>query len=257
MWQRIFLGGLIPVDNVTMKEVLSFVQSCLKDNLSVGPRIIIAQNATKAALHYCDPQFGQQLTQADLLIPDGTALLLSARLLGCPAMARVTGIDVMEQMLQIANLQRKKVFFLGAEEKVRQKLIESVKSRFHNLIIAGSMNGFFIDRQAEIIKAIDGTKPDMLFVALGSPKQENWLFANRNQISAKICIGVGGSFDIIAGLKKRAPYLCRNSGLEAIYRICKEPSRIFRLSPYVILTYFTLKSCLGKNRVCTEQQQLS
>ncbi len=249
MRQRIFLGGLIPVDNISMDDVLSFVRNCLEDSTDGTARIIVAQNATKAAILCRDSQFGQQMNQADILIPDGTAILLSAKILGCPVTSRITGIDVMEGMLNLANSQKRKVFFLGAEEKVRFKLIASVKSRFPDLVIAGAANGYFSNlQQAEIINAIDNTRPDMLFVALGSPRQENWLFTNRSRIRAKICIGVGGSFDIIAGLKARAPHLLRTGGLEAIYRILREPRRILRLRPYVTLAHFTAESWLKNHK---------
>jgi len=251
MNQRIFLGEIIPVDNVNMEEVLVFIKNSLDDKSAKTSRIIIAQNATKAACCYYDLEFRDQMSKADLLLPDGMAILVSARILGHYISSRITGIDVMEKMLHIANSEKRKVFFLGGKESICAKLAENVGNQFPNLTIANVVSGYFSkEQETKIIKSINKAKTDILLVALGSPKQEKWLFSNRKLINAKICIGVGGSFDIIAGTKKRAPRVFIKYGMEGAYRIFKEPYRLLRLKVYMTLTYFTIRSWL-KTRVFT------
>jgi len=243
MSRRVFLGGIIPVDSVNMEEVLIFIKRSLEDKSNGVPRIIIAQNATKAAYCYHNIEFRKQMYKADLLIPDGTAILISARILGHRIASRVTGIDVMVRMLHIANSQKRRVSFLGAEKKVCLKLAQNVKNYFPDLTITNVIDGHFPKKQeTEIIKSLNEAKPDMFFVALGSPRQEEWLFSNLKYINTKICIGVGGSFDVISGVKKRAPTMFRECGMEGIYRIFREPHRVLRFKPYMTLAHFTARS---------------
>ena len=249
MRKRMLLGGTLPVDNVTMEEVLQFVEDSITAGSNYGPKLIIAQNANKSAFYLNDQTFREQLDKADMLIPDGTAILISSKILGHRLAERVAGVDVMQEMLRIANRREKKVFFLGGSEEVSAKVAENIVKQFPEIVVAGAHSGFFSkEQETEIIKRINETAADFLFVAMGSPKQEKWLFENRGRINAKVCIGVGGSFDIIAGIKKRSPDILIKLKMEYAYRMFKEPKRLFRLKPYITLFSFTFLQWLKGNR---------
>lgn len=247
--KRILLGAAIPVDYITQKDALQFIKSAINDESATKPRIIIAQNALKASYCCSDPAFKERMESADLLLPDGAAISILAKALNRRILSRITGVDFMEQALYTADAYRKKIFLFGASEKVCAALSEKIKERFTHLIIAGALNGYFSkDQENDIIGVINRSNPDMLFIALGSPKQENWIFSNRARINARICMGVGGSFDIISGAKKRAPYYMRKRGMEWVCRLLQEPHRIMKMRPYAILLGFTLKTLL-KNMI--------
>lgn len=184
-----------------------------------------------------------------IIIPDGIGTVLASRILKHPISQRIAGIEVMAEIIKNASLEGKSVYFLGATEEVINKCVENISKKYPKLKIAGYHNGYFdFDNCDEIVGEIVKVKPWAIFVAMGSPKQEIFIINNFDKIPAKIFMGVGGSFDILAGNLKRAPKWMRSIGLEWLYRVIKEPFRIKRL--FVIPKFLWL---VIKNRNCGDK----
>ena len=150
----------------------------------------------------------------------------------------------MEMLCSMSSEKGYKIFLYGAKEEVVKTAKKKLKEKYENIKIVGTMNGYEKDEQ-KIIDAINKSNADIVFVALGSPKQENWILNNKEKINAKIFQGVGGSFDVISGNIKRAPKWMQKIGLEWLYRLIKEPKRIFRqikLFKFLGLVLFNQKS---------------
>ncbi|HTG15742.1 MAG TPA: WecB/TagA/CpsF family glycosyltransferase, partial [Blastocatellia bacterium] len=160
---------------------------------------------------------------------DGMSIVWSSRLLGQPLKQRVTGIDLFERLVERAAEQGWSVYFLGSrEESVRGVTEKSLKSH-PTLRIAGWHNGYFDERESEsVAKAIRASRADLLFVAMGSPVQELWISSNLERTGVRFAMGVGGSFDHVSGFARRAPRWMQRAGLEWLYRLMREPRRLWR-----------------------------
>lgn len=170
------------------------------------------------------------LKESSIIIPDGVGTVLASKIVKKPVKEKIAGIEVMKEIIRNAELEGKSVYFLGGKEEVVKKCVENIKEQHPNLQIAGYHNGYFdLDNCNDLIESIKESKPWAIFVAMGSPKQEMFIYNNFDIIPASIFMGVGGSFDIFAGNLKRAPKWMINIGLEWLYRVMKEPFRIKRL----------------------------
>lgn len=165
-----------------------------------------------------------------LIIPDGVGTVIAAKMLKNPVKEKIAGIDVMMDLLIKADKEHKSIYLLGAKEEVLQKCKKNIISRFPNIKISGSHNGFFdLNNCDEIISDIQNSDAWAIFVAMGSPRQEIFIDKIIHNSPCKIFMGVGGVFDILAGELKRAPKWMITLGLEWLYRVYKEPFRIKRL----------------------------
>ncbi|WP_408007890.1 WecB/TagA/CpsF family glycosyltransferase [Pseudalkalibacillus sp. A8] len=176
-----------------------------------------------------DVSYKNVLNDADYVTPDGIGIVKAARILGTPIKERVSGFDIMCNLLQIANENRFSVYLLGAKEEVLQSAEANIQATYPNVDIVGSHNGYFDWEDNNIVNEIQQLKPDMVFVALGLPRQENWIAENIHHFDKGIFMGVGGSFDVFAGIVKRAPVIYQNLNLEWFYRLVKQPSRARRM----------------------------
>jgi N-acetylglucosaminyldiphosphoundecaprenol N-acetyl-beta-D-mannosaminyltransferase len=169
------------------------------------------------------------LLEADLVTADGMSIVWASRLLGQPLKQRVTGIDLFERLVDRAAEQGWSVYFLGSrEESVRGVTEKSLKSH-PTLRIAGWHNGYFDASESEsVAKAIRASRADLLFVAMGSPVQELWIASNLERTGVRFAMGVGGSFDHLSGFARRAPGWMQRAGLEWLYRLMREPRRLWR-----------------------------
>ncbi|MFR7934973.1 MAG: WecB/TagA/CpsF family glycosyltransferase [Clostridium perfringens] len=165
-----------------------------------------------------------------LIIPDGVGTLLAAKINGIDITEKIAGIEVMNMLLEEARDKNLKVFLLGAKEEILIKCKEKIKENYDGINIVGSNNGFFdLDNCDDLIKKINESKADILFVAMGAPRQEVFIEKYKDKLCCKIFMGVGGSFDVFAGNVNRAPQFMINIGMEWLYRVAKEPWRIKRL----------------------------
>ncbi len=177
-----------------------------------------------------------------LIIPDGVGTLLAAKINGIDITEKIAGIEVMNMLLEEARDKNLKVFLLGAKEETLIKCKEKIKENYDRINIVGSNNGFFdLDNCDDLIEKINESKADILFVAMGAPRQEVFIEKYKDKLCCKIFMGVGGSFDVFAGNVNRAPQFMINIGMEWLYRVAKEPWRIKRLGSIPKFLVLSLK----------------
>lgn len=214
------------VDKVNMDEALNFIAERIKNN---DPAHIITLNAEIVYRACGDAQLREVINRADLNTPDGIGIVWAARQLGFPLEERVTGIDLLEKLCSLAGKEAWKLFFLGAAPGVAEQAADKLSARYPGLTVVGTGDGFFREEEEEAIAAkVKALSPQILFVGLGAPKQEYFIQRYAEYLAVPICIGVGGSFDVVAGLKKRAPKLFIKLNMEWLYRLLAEPSRLKR-----------------------------
>ena len=228
----------IPVDLVTPSTALAAVQQMIEEP---GAHCIFAVNPEKVIRSQSDSSLHALLTQADLLIPDGIGIVLGARVLHGVSIERVPGIDLFLAVCERASQAGYRLYLFGAEPDVNREAHDELKRRYPRLSIVGTHHGLFSDDQSpSIIQAINLTRPDVIFVALGSPRQEEWITANLHKLQVKVCQGVGGSFDVLAGRVRRAPLLFQKYHLEWLYRLMAQPNRARRQLALPIFAYQVL-----------------
>ncbi|MEK4484656.1 WecB/TagA/CpsF family glycosyltransferase [Psychrobacillus sp. FSL H8-0484] len=204
--------------------------------------LVVAINPEKLMKAKEDQSLKDLLNRAEFQIPDGIGVILASKLNKGNIKSRVTGIDMMDRIVREAARTRKSIFLYGAKPGVAEQAAEALQFTYPSLIVAGTQDGY--EKDNEIVKnKINEAKPDILFVAMGSPRQEEWIEANRDQLHPSLYQGVGGSFDVLAGNIKRAPEFFQKTGLEWFYRLAKEPSRLQR---QMVLPKFLLETLKSK-----------
>lgn len=184
--------------------------------------------------------------KTSLIIPDGVGTVLASKLVKEPVKEKLAGIEIMESIVQEARDENKGIYLVGAKEEIVQKCAENLKRKYKGLNILGYHNGYFnLDDCDELLQDIKAKKPYALFVAMGCPRQEKFIWENINEFPCKVFMGVGGSFDIFAGKLNRAPKMLINLKIEWLYRTFKEPWRIKRLG---VIPKFIMKVLLYKYR---------
>jgi N-acetylglucosaminyldiphosphoundecaprenol N-acetyl-beta-D-mannosaminyltransferase len=239
--KRIDLLG-VPVDCVTMDQALDWADSMMN-----GPHscTILAVNPEKVMRAQKDGKLLDQLRAADLLIPDGIGIVIAARLLGLGHAERVPGSELMPKLCERAVSKSYTVFLFGASAEVNQQAVAVLRERYPGIRIVGSHHGYVKDADMPaVITCINECHPDLLFVALGSPRQELWMARYLPQLSVKVCQGVGGTFDVIAGRVRRAPKFFRSLHLEWFYRLASNPRRIRRQTALPLFAFHVLRKRL-------------
>jgi N-acetylglucosaminyldiphosphoundecaprenol N-acetyl-beta-D-mannosaminyltransferase len=213
----------VRVDNVGYNELIKRVDTYVT---SGQPHQIVTLNTEMLVAAYDDPRFRDTLNGADLVVADAAGLVLAARLLGQPLNERVTGSDGIYQLAAHCARQGYRPFFLGAAPGVAEVVAHRLVEANPSLNVAGTFAGSpASDDEDGIVALVRAAKPDLLFVAYGVPAEEKWIARNRDRVGVPAMIGVGGSFDFVAGVTKRAPVWMRKLGLEWLYRLIREPWR--------------------------------
>ena len=216
----------VRVDNLSEDETVVAIDGFLADG---RPHYMAVVNAAKIVAASRDEKLRRVLAEADLVTADGMSVVWASRALGHPLKERVTGIDLFERLVAHAARRRLSVYFLGARDEAVRGLVEQFTSRHPDLRLAGYRNGFFHPSESiPIAETIKRSRADLLFVAMGSPAQEYWIASNLERTGVRFALGVGGSFDHLSGLARRAPRWMRRSGLEWLYRFSREPRRLWR-----------------------------
>ncbi len=177
-----------------------------------------------------DPAFRDLVTRADLITADGTPVVWASRLLGRPLPGRLPSIDLFEALLGVAAEQGWGVYLLGARAEVLAEAEQVLRCRHPGLRVAGSQHGYFDDAdQRDVAAAIRDAQPQLLFVAMSSPRKEQFVHGNRDLLAeVPFVLGVGGALDIAAGRTRRAPRWMAGAGVEWLYRLAQEPRRLAR-----------------------------
>jgi N-acetylglucosaminyldiphosphoundecaprenol N-acetyl-beta-D-mannosaminyltransferase len=229
----------VPVDCMTEDEPVNCVELAMRRQ---RPCSILAVNPEKVLRAQREPALLEALRSAGLLIPDGIGVVFAVHLLHLGHMSRVPGSELMPALCEEAAKQGRAIFLFGASPEVNEEVGRILPERYPGLRIAGRQHGYVKEGDMPVlIEAINSSRADILFVALGSPKQEYWIHRYLPHLKVKVCQGVGGTFDVIAGRVKRAPLLFRLMHLEWFYRLLSQPSRIFRQTALPIFVYQVLK----------------
>lgn len=189
--------------------------------------LVVAINPEKLMKAKEDPGLKALLNRAEFQIPDGIGVIIASKLKKGSISSRITGIDMMDRIVREAARTGRAVFLYGAKPGVADKAAQQLKQTYPDLIVAGTQDGYESDT-SKVLETINKAKPDILFVAMGSPKQEQWIEQHRDNLHPTLYQGVGGSFDVLAGNVKRAPAAFQRMGAEWLYRLLKEPSRLKR-----------------------------
>lgn len=214
------------VDNLTMEETLRQVDGFIR---SGKPHQHVVVNVDKIVKASRDPGLRQIINDCDLVNADGMPVVWASRLLGRPLKERVTGIDLFEALMRRSAEKGWRVFLLGAREEVVGGVARIYPARYPGLTLAGYRNGYWKPEEEEgVVAAIAATRPDILFVAISSPKKEAFLARYQAAMRVPFAMGVGGTFDVAVGLVSRAPVWMQKAGLEWFYRFLQEPRRMFR-----------------------------
>ncbi len=227
-----YLG--VDVCSLDMEMVLDEVDDIICER---RPSFIVAINPEKIMKAQKDEALRELLNGASIQIPDGVGVLIASKLKRGSIKKRVTGIDLMQSLCKRAAQMKYRVFLLGAKPGVADRAAGILKERYEGLEICGIRDGYFRDDE-EVINDIKAANPDILFVAMGSPKQEYWIVNNMKKHGVPISMGIGGSLDVICGNIKRAPEWMCKMGLEWLFRLVKEPTRYKRM---MVLPVFLLK----------------
>lgn len=216
----------VPINAVTMKETLALIEKTIAErgHLQIG-----VVNAAKLVNMRHDPVLRQDVLSSDIVLADGAGVVWASRVLGRRLPERVPGIDLMMELLRVGNEKGYSIYCLGATEEISCEVARRISQDYPNVRMAGRRNGYFSEKEeAGVANDIAKSKADILFVAMSSPRKENFLHEWGDKIGVSICHGVGGSFDVYAGKVERAPVTWQKLGLEWLYRVKQEPGRLWR-----------------------------
>ena len=217
----------IPFDDVGLEEAISAALALIgrKQTACVvtpNPEIVMAARR--------DPALKEALLAADLILPDGVGLVYASRLLKTPLRHRLPGVDFASALLEKLAARQGSVFLLGAKPGVADLAAEELRRQFPGLCVAGTHHGYYSpDEEAALLEEIRQRRPQVLFVCLGSPRQELWMKKHRAELNGVLMVGLGGALDVFSGKLRRAPALWRRLGLEWLFRLLQEPKRISRV----------------------------
>jgi N-acetylglucosaminyldiphosphoundecaprenol N-acetyl-beta-D-mannosaminyltransferase len=234
---RINIHG-VKIHNVTMQEAVETVQKWVAGN---GIHAVYTPNAEIIMQAQRNPELKDILNEAGLLIPDGAGVILGSKILKTPLKEKVSGIDLIKNLFRISVGKNISYYILGGKPGVADMAAVNILAEYGRVNIKGYSDGFFKPQEENaLIDSINKIKPDILLVGLGVPKQEIWIHQNMYRLNCKVCIGVGGAIDVLAGTAVLAPEIMRKAGLEWLFRLLREPKRYKRmmdLPRFVLLTY--------------------
>lgn len=232
----------VPVTPFTMEEAVSWVMT------RTGQKEItqvVTANAEIIMLCQKHPDYKKLLQEVDLVLPDGAGAVWASRKLGYQVPERVAGYDLFLELLQYSAQHGTKLFFFGAAPGIGEAAKAKAEAMYPGVKIVGIRNGYFQEGEEKaIVQQINDSGAQVLFTALGAPKQEFWLHKYRDTLVPPLRIGLGGSFDVLAGKVQRAPQWMQKASLEWLYRLYKQPSRLGRM---MAIPRFMLKVLMARN----------
>lgn len=214
-----------PISKLSLNEVVGELEKYIQEG---KPHYISVVNVAKIVKMRSDKDLDASVRSASLIGADGVPLVWASKLLGDPLPGRVNGTDLMYRLLEQANERGYRVFFFGASEDVLQAVLRRVRREYPRVAIAGAQNGYFKpEEEWNVARKIRNSRADIIFIAFGTPKKEIWVRRYLDAMGVPVVHGVGGSFDVFAGLIPRAPVWMQNWGLEWFYRLLQEPRRMW------------------------------
>ncbi|MDD9179000.1 MULTISPECIES: WecB/TagA/CpsF family glycosyltransferase [Aliivibrio] len=218
-----FLGT--PMDIATMEETVSHIENRIADGEFLQHVVV---NVAKIVNMQKDPVLAESVKACDVINIDGMGVVFGARFLGHDIPERVAGVDLFHELLKMSAKRDFPVFLLGATDDVVTATSTKVKSLYSDLNVAGFNDGYFWDDEEAVVNKIRESGAKLLFVAITSPKKENFINKWQDKLGVDFVMGVGGTFDVVAGKVNRAPKWMQNAGLEWLYRVIQEPRRMWK-----------------------------
>lgn len=234
----------INIKNTTLEEAKSLLRKRLDEN---SLYTIATPNTEIAMMAKDNTKYADLVNSFDLVLPDGIGLIYASKMKKKPLTERVTGFDISIELLKMGKEREIKLYILGGKPGISKKAKENVEKDYPGVTVVGERDGYFsIDDESQILNEINSKLPDVIFVGLGFPKQEEFINRNKDKINGKIIIGNGGVTDILAGVSNRAPEIFIKMNLEWFYRLVKQPSRIKR---QLAIPRFMYNVAVNKNSV--------
>ncbi|MEX2592079.1 MAG: WecB/TagA/CpsF family glycosyltransferase [Anditalea sp.] len=228
----------IPVDVLTMHQTLDIIHKAIAGKKPVHHVVV---NAAKMVNAQNDKELRDSIINCDIVNADGQSIVWASHFLNKPLPERVAGIDLMENLIGSAGRKGYKMYFFGAREEVIRKIVDKYTCLYGPEIIAGYRNGYYNkEEEAIIAQQIADSNADILFVAISSPKKEIFLESYKHLVKIPFIMGVGGSFDVVSGMVRRAPLWMQKSGLEWLYRTFQEPGRMWKRYLYTNIGFLYL-----------------
>lgn len=218
-----FLGS--PMDSTTMNETVAYIANRIEKKEFLQHVVV---NVAKLVNMQKDSQLAESVKACDLINIDGMGVVIGARFMGYDIPERVAGVDLFHNLLDMSAEKGFPVFLLGAEEEIVSKTVEKVNEQHKGINVVGYHHGYFWDDEKAVVEKIKASGARLLFVAITSPKKENFINKWQDQLGVDFVMGVGGTFDVVAGKVKRAPVWMQNYGLEWFYRVMQEPGRMWK-----------------------------
>jgi N-acetylglucosaminyldiphosphoundecaprenol N-acetyl-beta-D-mannosaminyltransferase len=217
----------VNIDRVNMEQSIQRVMNFLEDK---NNQVVFTPNSEIIMMTEQNPSYKKVINAADLLVPDGIGVILASKIIGKPLEERVAGFDLLTHVLH--KLEKKtRIYLLGGKPGVAQKAGEKMMQMNKNILICGCRDGYdqMEEEEEKILEEIQQSGAECLLVALGAPRQEEWIDRHKSKLNTHLCMGVGGSLDIFAGASKRAPDIFIRFGLEWFYRLLRQPWRFIRM----------------------------
>ncbi|MBY0337411.1 MAG: WecB/TagA/CpsF family glycosyltransferase [Acetobacteraceae bacterium] len=243
-WRHLFLG--VPVDALDMPQTLALVTDAIRTRRRLQH---VAINTAKFVALQHDLELRADVLNSDIVGVDGAGILLGARLFGIPIPERVTGVDLMMEVLALCAREGWRPYLLGATPEVLAAAVARLRADHPDLALAGCRDGYFAPAEEEAVAAeIAASGADCLFIGMPTPRKERFLARHRDQLGVPFLMGVGGSIDVLAGYVRRAPRWMQTSGLEWLFRVMQEPRRLWRRYLSSNLSYLAIlvRALLGR-----------
>jgi N-acetylglucosaminyldiphosphoundecaprenol N-acetyl-beta-D-mannosaminyltransferase len=215
-----------PIARLQLEDVSTLAEAFIA---SQRPHYIAVVNVAKLMKMRHDKALRQSILTADIVGADGVPVVWASRLLGSPLPGRVNGTDLMLKLLEKSDQKGYRIFFFGAQAEVLDRVLHVVRTTYPGVQIAGAQHGYFTEEEeSDIVRRIQTSQADILFIAFGTPKKELWVQKYLQEMGVSVVHGVGGSFDVLAGALPRAPLWMQRSGLEWLFRLWQEPRRLWQ-----------------------------
>jgi len=235
----------VPIDNITLEEAGEITKRLIKESNKTC-KMIFAPNTEFIMKANKDKDFFEILQQSELSTPDSVGVMLGARMQKRKFKERIPGQAYFREVLKAAEREGFTVYLLGGMPGIAEKAKENILKIYPNVKIIGTHDGYIQgEKEKQVIKEINKLQPNIVFVAMGAPKQEKWIYQHRKELKVDVAAGQGGTFDYEAGRIKRAPKAIQKMGIEWLWRLIREPKRIIRMS---VLPVYVIKLLLTKDK---------